>query len=37
VTVDEVMDVADGGKTMPPKSTCFDPKPQTGSVVRIWK
>jgi len=37
VSVDEVMNVADSGQTMPPKSTCFDPKPQTGCVVRIWK
>jgi uncharacterized protein (DUF1015 family) len=37
VSVNEVMNVADSGQTMPPKSTCFDPKPQTGAVVRIWK
>ena len=36
VTVDEVISVADAGKTMPPKSTCFAPKPYTGTVVRIW-
>jgi uncharacterized protein (DUF1015 family) len=35
-TVNEVMDVADAGLTMPPKSTCFMPKPYTGTVVRIW-
>ena len=34
-TMAEIMDVCDAGKTMPPKSTCFEPKPAGGLVVHI--
>ena len=33
VSVDQVMDVADAGKIMPPKSTWFEPKLRDGLVV----
>jgi uncharacterized protein (DUF1015 family) len=33
VTVDQVMDVADQGRIMPPKSTWFEPKLRSGLVV----
>ena len=33
VTVTELMDVADAGKTMPPKSTWFEPKLASGLVI----
>ena len=32
----EVMDVADAGSVMPPKSTWFTPKPRSGLVVVRW-
>ena len=35
VSVSEIMNVADSGKTMPPKSTWFEPKPKSGFVVHI--
>ncbi len=31
----ELMAVADAGEVMPPKSTCFDPKPRSGLFVRM--
>ena len=31
--ISDVMKVADNKLTMPPKSTCFDPKPLDGLVV----
>ncbi len=37
VTVDELIDVADAGKIMPPKSTWFEPKPRAGFVVRMFE
>ena len=33
VTIGEIMHVADAGKTMPPKSTWFDPKPVSGLTI----
>jgi len=35
VTIDELLDVADEGKVMPPKSTWFEPKLRSGLVVRL--
>jgi len=34
-TIDQLFDVADGGKTMPPKSTWFEPKLKDGLVVHM--
>mgnify|MGYP003330509202 CR=1 FL=1 len=31
----ELMAVADAGEVMPPKSTCFDPKPRSGLFLRM--
>ncbi|MBQ7246280.1 MAG: DUF1015 domain-containing protein [Firmicutes bacterium] len=31
----EIMNVCNAGKTMPPKSTCFEPKPAGGLIVHI--
>ncbi|MGI6087429.1 MAG: DUF1015 domain-containing protein [Kiritimatiellia bacterium] len=33
VTVSQLMSIADGGLTMPPKSTWFEPKPRSGLLV----
>jgi uncharacterized protein (DUF1015 family) len=33
--MEELMAVADAGEVMPPKSTCFDPKPRSGLFLRI--
>ncbi len=33
VTMDEIRTVADGGLTMPPKSTCFEPKPVKNVLI----
>jgi uncharacterized protein (DUF1015 family) len=35
VTVDEIMDIADSGATMPPKSTWFEPKLRSGLFVHM--
>lgn len=35
VLVQDIIDVADSGKNMPPKSTWFEPKPRSGLVIRI--
>jgi uncharacterized protein (DUF1015 family) len=35
VSITEIMNVADSGKTMPPKSTWFEPKPKSGFVVHV--
>ena len=35
VTIDELLDVADEGKVMPPKSTWFEPKLRSGLIVRL--
>ena len=34
VQIEEVMEVADKGQIMPPKSTWFEPKPSSGAIVR---
>jgi uncharacterized protein (DUF1015 family) len=34
-TIDQLFDAADGGKTMPPKSTWFEPKLKDGLVVHM--
>ena len=36
ITIDELLNVADAGLIMPPKSTWFEPKPRSGFVVRVW-
>ena len=35
--IDELLDVADAGLIMPPKSTWFEPKPRSGFVVRCFE
>ena len=35
VTVTDIMRVADAGQLMPPKATCFSPKPLSGLLVRL--
>ena len=32
-SMEEIMNVCNAGKTMPPKSTCFEPKPAGGLIV----
>ncbi len=32
-TTDDIMDIADSGKIMPPKSTWFEPKPRSGLFI----
>ena len=32
-TIEDIMNVADSGKTMPPKSTWFEPKPRSGIFI----
>lgn len=32
-TIDDIMDIADNGKIMPPKSTWFEPKPRSGLFI----
>ena len=34
VQIEEVMEVANKGQIMPPKSTWFEPKPSSGAIVR---
>ncbi len=34
-TMDQLMQVADSGRTMPPKSTWFEPKPRSGIFVHL--
>lgn len=36
VTVDELLNVADAGEVMPPKSTWFEPKLRSGLVVHLF-
>jgi uncharacterized protein (DUF1015 family) len=36
VTLKELMEVADAGLIMPPKSTWFEPKPRSGFAVRCF-
>lgn len=33
-SIDDLMQIADAGESMPPKSTWFDPKPLSGVIVR---
>jgi len=33
--IDDLLDVSDEGKVMPPKSTWFEPKLRSGLVVRL--
>lgn len=35
VTISEVMGVANSGHLLPPKATCFDPKPEENILVRL--
>lgn len=37
VQINELLDVADAGLNMPPKSTWFEPKPRSGFVSRMFK
>lgn len=36
-TTDDIMSIADSGKTMPPKSTWFEPKPRSGLFIHKLK
>jgi uncharacterized protein (DUF1015 family) len=36
-TIDELLDVAEAGLIMPPKSTWFEPKPRSGFAVRVFE
>lgn len=36
VQLKELMDIADAGLIMPPKSTWFEPKPRDGFVTRCF-
>jgi uncharacterized protein (DUF1015 family) len=36
VQLKELMDIADNGLIMPPKSTWFEPKPRDGFVCRVF-
>jgi len=36
VVIEDLLDVADAGLIMPPKSTWFEPKPRSGFVVRVF-
>lgn len=36
VSMEEIMTVADSGRTMPPKSTCFEPKPISGIIIHTF-
>ncbi|MEN9285941.1 MAG: hypothetical protein RLZZ179_3434, partial [Verrucomicrobiota bacterium] len=36
VTVDQLMDIADAGQIMPPKSTWFEPKLRSGLVIQTF-
>jgi hypothetical protein len=35
ISVEDVIRVADAGELLPPKATCFDPKPLAGLLVRL--
>ena len=37
VSIDDIMQIADAGKIMPPKSTWFEPKLLSGMVVNIFR
>ena len=36
VDIDSLIEVADGGGNMPPKSTWFEPKPREGFIIRLF-
>ena len=36
ISINDLLDVADAGLNMPPKSTWFEPKPRSGYVVRCF-
>jgi uncharacterized protein (DUF1015 family) len=36
VTVDQMMDIADAGEIMPPKSTWFEPKLRSGLLIHTF-
>ena len=36
IGINDLLDVADAGLNMPPKSTWFEPKPRSGYVVRCF-
>ena len=36
VTVDQLMDIADAGQIMPPKSTWFEPKLRSGLFIHTF-
>jgi uncharacterized protein (DUF1015 family) len=36
VEIEELMNLADEGQIMPPKSTWFEPKPRSGMVVKVF-
>lgn len=36
-SIEELLDVADAGLIMPPKSTWFEPKPRSGFVMRCFE
>jgi len=36
ISIEQLLDVADAGLSMPPKCTWFEPKPRSGFVVRVF-
>ena len=36
-SLDQLIDVADAGQVMPPKSTWFEPKLRSGLLVRLYE
>ena len=36
-SIEQLLNVADAGFNMPPKSTWFEPKPRSGYVVRVFE
>jgi uncharacterized protein (DUF1015 family) len=36
-SLDQLIDVADAGEVMPPKSTWFEPKLRSGLLVRLYE
>jgi uncharacterized protein (DUF1015 family) len=37
VQISELIKIADAGEIMPPKSTWFEPKPRSGSVIKVMQ
>lgn len=35
ISVEEIMNIADSGQLLPPKASCFEPKPLKGLLVRL--